>query len=597
LHFNIYIYKLLIVSLFLVTNQFCFGFQSQSFGEKTKTDSVSYYIEKNNLIKALDYARKKSDYYLEIKNYAAYCDIMIQKSEVYRSFNDMVNTIKTLYEARNIAEANNLLEKQVLIYRAIGNINGIIFEYTKGKKYLHKANKIALKLKNNDLLIKVNQGLVKINYETESDSTFYYLNKVDYYTKKSKNLRDIALNQNNFYNYYNSKNDSIKAKKHLDSSYTIALKIGDKTLIASGKNNLGVYYMTVEKDYEKAKQEYLDIIRMFPNGENSMDLSQAYLNISYAYEKLGDYKNAYLYNNKYLDLLNEKNENLYKSNQDVEIKYAINKAENEFKEKEKAIIEKQERNQKLLLLFASLFILAGFIFYFYYQNLLLKQKSKLKDIDTKLQYRIISATLDGQDEERNKISAVLHDHVSAVLSSVGLHLSAFESSLSKEQVADLKKTRSLLKVAHDKVRDLSHELVPPLLVKFGLQFALKDLCEKNTNSLIQFKFHSTLGKDRRYNAEFETKIFFIVSELLNNVMKHSKASKSKLLLEEIEGKLHITIEDNGIGFDSKNISMSNGFGITQIRARIKNMQGDIKIRSKIGQGTTIVIKTLLIHNS
>lgn len=587
-------YNNVLALTFLIANQFCFGFQTP----KTKTDSVSYYIEKNNLIKALDYARKKSDYYLKTKNYTAYCDIMIQKSEVYRGFNDLENTIKTLYEARNIAETNKLLEKQVLIYRAIGNVNGLILEYTKAKKYLHKANKIALKLKNNSLLIKVNQGLFKISLETESDSAFYYLNKVNYYTKNSKSLIEKGNNQDNFYHYYTSKNDNVKAKKHLDSSYNIALKLGDKTLISSTKNNLGFYYMTVDENYKKGKQQYLDIIKMFPNKDNSIALSNSYLNISYAYEKLGDYKNAYLYNNLYLELQDDKYKNkLAQFNQESEIKYAINKVENEFKVKEKNIIEKQERNQKLLLLFASLFILAGFIFYFYYQNLLLKQKSKLKDIDTKLQYKIISATLDGQDQERNKISAVLHDHVSAVLSSVGLHLSAFESSLTKEQVTDLKKTRFLLKDAHDKVRDLSHELVPPLLVKFGLQFALKDLCENNTNSLIQFKFYSTLAKDRRYNAEFETKIFFIVSELLNNVMKHSKASKSKLLLEEIEGKLHITIEDNGIGFDSKNISMSNGFGITQIRARIKNMQGDMKIKSKIGEGTTINIKTLLIHAS
>ena len=78
MHFKKNTYKIL-VSLFLVINQFCFGFQSQSIGTKTKADSVSYYIEKNNLIKALNYARKKSNYYLETKNYSAYCDIMIQK--------------------------------------------------------------------------------------------------------------------------------------------------------------------------------------------------------------------------------------------------------------------------------------------------------------------------------------------------------------------------------------------------------------------------------------------------------------------------------------------------------------------------------------
>ena len=221
---------------------------------------------------------------------------------------------------------------------------------------------------------------------------------------------------------------------------------------------------------------------------------------------------------------------------------------------------------------------------------MLKQKNKLKDIDAKLQYKIISATLDGQDQERNKISGILHDHVSALLSSVGLHLSAFESNLSKDQVDDLKKTRTLLKDAHDKVRDLSHELVPPLLVKLGLQFALKDLCENNSNSLIKFEFFSTLPKDRRFNPEFETKMFFIVSELLNNVIKHSNASKSKLTLEEFGNQLHVTIEDNGKGFDVVNISKSNGFGITQIRARVKNMHGDMKIQSKLDQGTIIEIK-------
>ncbi|WP_394758219.1 ATP-binding protein [Flavobacterium sp.] len=577
-----------LVPLFIITNQFCFGFQTT----KTKTDSVSYYLEKTNAIKALNYTRKKSDYYLENKKYSAYCDIMIQKSELYRQFNDVENALKVLYEARNIAESNNLLDKQVLIYRAIGNLNGVIFEYTKAKKYLNKANKIALKLNNKTLLSKVNQGLFKIHSETESDSAKYYLYKVAFYTRNTKDLLEKQNNQNNFYSYYLSKRDYKNAKKHLDSSYEIALKINNKANISSAKNNLGIYYMTVNEDYKKGELEFLDIINMFPNNENPIAISQAYLNISYAYEKMGDYKKAYDYNNKYLEFSDEILKGKLNSvNQELETKYAINKVEHEFKEKEKHINNKQDKNQKLLLLFASLFILAGFIFYFYYQNLLLKQKNKLKDIDNKLQYKIISATLDGQDEERNKISAVLHDHVSAVLSSVGLHLSAFENSLTKEQVTDLKKTRALLKDAHDRVRDLSHELVPPLLVKFGLQFALKDLCENNTNTLLNFKFISKLDKERRYHAEFETKIFFIVSELLNNVMKHSKASKSKLTLEEFDNNLHIIIEDNGIGFNTKNTSRktNNGFGITQIRARIKNMQGDMKIKSRINKGTTIII--------
>lgn len=577
----------ILVILFLITNSICFGFQTK----KAKADSIAYYLEKNNVLKAIEFTRKKANYSLANKKFADYCDIMIQKSEIYRNFNDNENALKVLFEARDVAEKNNLLEKQVLIYRWIGNINGTVFEYTKAKKYLRKAEKIALKLNNNDLLYKVSQGLFKIYSETQSDSSEYYLRKVSYYTSKSNNLDDKRNNYCNFYSYYISKNQSDLAKKYIDSAYTIAIKLGNKTDIAGIKNNIGVYYITVEKNYLKGIKEYNEIIKMFPNGDNSKALSNAYLNISYAYEKTGDYKKALDYTNEYLEICDQiLNGRLNQATQEIETKYTINKIESEYKEKEKLIEEKQDRNQKLLMLFVSLFVFAGFIFYFYYQNLILKQKNKLKDIDSKLQYKIISATLDGQDQERNKISGVLHDHVSALLSSVGLHLSAFESNLNKEQIDDLKKTRLLLKDAHDKVRDLSHELVPPLLVKLGLQFALKDLCENNSNSLIKFEFHSALPKDRRFNPEFETKMFFIVSELLNNVMKHSNASKAKLSLEELSNKLHVTIEDNGKGFDTKNISKSNGFGITQILARVKNMNGDMKINSKSEQGTKIDIK-------
>lgn len=572
--------------LILLSNQFCFGFHL-----KVETDSIVTYLANNNPIKALSYARKTSAYYLENKNYTDYCDIMIRRSELFKNINDNENALKTLFEARDIAEKYNLLNKQALIYRSIGSINTNIFEFTKAKKYLHKAKKIAIQINNNDLLLKSYQGLLKMHYEIDSDSIEYYLKKVNYYSKRSVNLSDQYNNYSNFSKYYLGKEEANLAKEYLDSTLTLAKKIGNKDYIAGTNVDFGVFYMTVKKDYNKAIEKYLEILKLYPKKDNPRLISVSYLNISYAYEKLGDYKNALYYNDQYI----EANEGiasgrLEKANQEIETKYAINKVENEFKEKERLMAEKQARNQKLLLLFASLFILAGFIFYFYYQNLMLKQKNKLKDIDSQLQYKIISATLDGQDQERNKISGILHDHVSALLSSVGLHLSAFENSLDRSQIDDLKKTRTLLKDAHDKVRDLSHELVPPLLVKLGLQFALKDLCENNSNSLIKFEFFSTLPKDRRFNSEFETKMYYIVSELLNNIMKHSHASKSKLTLEELGNQLYVIIEDNGKGFDTKNISKSNGFGITQIRARVKNMNGDMAIKSKLEHGTTISIK-------
>lgn len=563
----------------------CFGSNNQ----RAKTDSIAYYVEKNKPLKAISFARKESANSLSTKNFDHYCDVMIQKSEIFRNINDYENALNTLYEALPVAEKYNLQNKQSLIYRGIGNVNGLTFEFTKAKKFLHKALKIATKLNNNDLLSKANQGLLRIHFETGSDSVDYYLKKIAFYASKSNDLYEKFKNYSNFSKIYLDRANP-QGKKYLDSAYIYAKKIGQKDNLANTLNDLGVYYMNIQKDNKKALESFSQVLKLYPNSENSKIISFTYLNISSAYEQMGEYKKALEFNNKYYELFEEVSSGrLDAARQEIETKYQIKKIEDEYKEKQSLIEERQTRNQRLLLLFASIFILAGFIFYFYYQNLLLKQKNKIKDLDNDLQYKIISATLDGQDQERNKISGILHDHVSAILSSVGLHLSAFESSLTKEQIEDLKKTRSLLKDAHDKVRDLSHELVPPLLVKLGLQYALKDLCENNSNKLIHFEFHSTLPREKRFHPDFENRIYFIVSELLNNIIKHSSASKSKLTIEELGEKLHITIEDNGKGFDTKNINKSNGFGLTQIKARVNNMNGKMKIKSIINKGTTIQI--------
>ena len=515
----------------------------------------------------------------------------LEQSSLYEQFNDLENAIKILYESRKVAEENNLKHKLVLIYWKTGNLYSSTFAFNKAKKHLHLARKIAEELNKPDLLSKANQGLFRYHSMIESDSVKYYLEKVAYYTKGTSDYTERFKINNNFSQYYFNKKNYKLAKFYSSNALDIANESKDKQLITIGKNSYALCLIEGEGNYTEAIKIFKEILKLYPNNEDQKIISHCLLNISYAYEKLGDYKNALDYTNKYLELadliINGKVE---EATQEIETKYQLDKAANEYKEKENTILDKQKRNQKITLLLVFLLLLSGVIFYFYYQNLLLKQKNRIKDIDSNLQYNIISATLDGQDQERNKISQVLHDYVSATLSSVGLHLSAFESSLTNEQRTDLRKTRLLLKQAHDKVRDLSHELVPPLLVKFGLQFALKDLCENNSNSLLEFHYKSTLPEDKKFEQDFEIKIYYIISELINNIIKHSKASEASLLIEEENNDLLFTINDNGVGFDINNIRQSEGFGLTQIRARVKNMDGIMTVKSKEGEGTTILIQ-------
>lgn len=515
----------------------------------------------------------------------------LEQALLYEQFSDFENAIKILFESRKIAETNNLKDELFVIYWKTGNLYTTILNFNKAKNHLHQAKKLAEKLNKKELLSKANQGLFRYHSMIDSDSTKYYMQKVAYYTKDTSDFTELFKANNNFSQYYFNKKDFDQAKFYSAKSLKIAKQSKDKQLITIGKNSYALCLIEGDKNFHEAIKIYKEILLLYPNNEDQKSVSQCLLNISYAYEKIGDYKNALEYTNKYLEIsdliLNGK---LDQATQEIETKYQLDKTANEFKEKEKNILEKQKRNQKITLLLAFLLLLSGVIFYFYYQNLLLKQKNRIKDLDSNLQYNIISATLDGQDQERNKISQILHDYVSATLSSVGLHLSAFESSLTTEQRTDLRKTRLLLKQAHDKVRDLSHELIPPLLVKFGLQFAIKDLCENNSNSLLIFQYKSTIPSDKKFDQDFEIKIYYIVSELINNIIKHSGATEAYITLAHEDGEFYFSVIDNGKGFDVNNIRQSEGFGLTQIRARVKNMNGSITIKSKEGEGTNIIVK-------
>jgi signal transduction histidine kinase len=163
-------------------------------------------------------------------------------------------------------------------------------------------------------------------------------------------------------------------------------------------------------------------------------------------------------------------------------------------------------------------------------------------------------------------------------------------SKSKENNEELTKTIAILNEAHDKVRDLSHELIPALLVRFGLFYAVEDVCEKNSNSKLQVEYESAIEKEKRFTDEFEIKIFFIISELINNIIKHSNASMAKISIAQNGDQLSINVFDNGKGFDMSKFNSLEGFGINQIKSRINGMKGKINIDSKLDMGTIITIE-------
>ena len=463
------------------------------------------------------------------------------------------------------------------------------YYYNKGLIYANKTN--------NDVLknwIYNNLGNIYCFDKKQYEKGIFYYKKSLAYSKKINDPSQVVFTKLNIAWAYFDIGQFEKGYPYLKHINLHHKKYGDSSTIVALNMLNGMYY-SYKNDTKKAHSFFQNAIKLGNEGTEKSDLSYSHQEYSKFLLKNGDYKKAYenlaIYNALTSALNDEeklKKVNVAGINLEIdEYKREIEKIESEYKSKQRILLREQALNKRIVIVVISLFIVSIILFYFFFQNTNLKQKNRLNSIKSKIQQNVINASITGQEMERKKIATFLHDNISALLSSAGLHLNVFATN-TKNGCQEISKTIALLEEAHDKVRDLSHELLPVLLARFGLLYALQDLCEKNSNSNILFEYESDIAITKRYSEEFEMKIYFITTELLNNIIKHSEATLAKVIIKEQNSLLHIQVYDNGNGFDT-NLNHIEGFGITQIRARVDTMKGLFFINSKVGTGTTITI--------
>jgi len=393
------------------------------------------------------------------------------------------------------------------------------------------------------------------------------------------------------------------AKDYSVKAIAIRRKTKNKIKEAAALGNLASIYLS-EKDYKTAKSIYKEALSLIEKDNSSTAFrykKSLYFNLAWTLYNLEDFT-AYDYQEKsYIikdSLRNAEFEHIvqqvYEKYQFDIAKKQANKAESNVKLKE---LEEKRTTIFFIILIVLLVVISGVILYNYklrQNNLKLKlsqtqfaQKSKLEKLKSESQVRILNATLDGKETERKQIAETLHDSVSSLLSSANLHLQATKMQFNGDSPIEIDKTQKIIIEASQTIRDLSHTLVSSVLLKFGLKYAIKDMAEKYSNS--QMQINTDIKNLRRYHQNFEIKVNNIIQEFVNNTLKHSKASKAIVRIEDTDGKLIINIQDNGVGFDKKEIPEKDGLGINQIDARIQMMKGEFNIDSNSDNGTKIAI--------
>jgi signal transduction histidine kinase len=224
------------------------------------------------------------------------------------------------------------------------------------------------------------------------------------------------------------------------------------------------------------------------------------------------------------------------------------------------------------------------------------RRQRLQDVQNARELRHLSAKLiTAQEEERRSIARELHDEVGQVLTAIKVELAVAQRTIEASGGAAhlLEDARSITDGALATVRDLSHLLHPSLLDDLGLPAAVEWYLRGfgKRHDIRAEVLHDRM--DQRLTPEIEASAYRIVQEALTNVAKHARATSCRVFLQGLSNTILITIEDNGVGFDTAEADRTGGprgLGLIGIRERASQLRGTVRLESAPGRGTRLTVE-------
>jgi signal transduction histidine kinase/ABC-type uncharacterized transport system substrate-binding protein len=211
-----------------------------------------------------------------------------------------------------------------------------------------------------------------------------------------------------------------------------------------------------------------------------------------------------------------------------------------------------------------------------------------RDAQTQLSRLLIG----GQEKERSRLATELHDDFSQRVALLAVQMETVGDTISTSPQEAEKQLHELMNATSEIGADLhtlSHRLHSSTLESLGLVPALNALCKEiSSQQGIEVDFRSD-SVPRSVGQDTALCVFRIVQEGLRNVKKYSGVQKAEVELRRASDKLHLTVHDEGRGFDLSNLQHNEGLGLRSMRERAYLVGGQFQIHSAVGKGTTIEV--------
>ena len=497
---------------------------------------------------------------------------------------DYETSLENYFEAEKIVDSNNgILERYKP--RILNNIGLVYMEtndWEKARTFVEKSYQISKEkeLIRGQAFTLGNLGIIYKKLELKKRAIETY-NKAEVIFIEIGDELSLARNNINLSSLHLDTQEIdtaiFKAKKGLQ----IAKKNKYKGIEANANLIIGKAFLKKSEPYraidflKEASLVAKNIKNLKLKSESTKELSAFYEYTGAPMEALGLYK---LYKKQNDSLIGE---NHLKAISELEVQYETQKKENELlrlskeKQENELLIAHQGRRVRQLSFGLGGLALLGLLGFF-----LFKQR-----LQNKKQQELLLAISETQTDERKRIAQDLHDSIGG---SLALTKAKFETAKNKlgDGSNELRIALETLDKTTQQVRQISHNLMPGELVRFGLVAAINTLLENVNEEEINTQFHTNQNKERLEPLK-EIQLYRIVQEALQNILKHAQAKNLFIQLNKHKDQLSLMIEDDGKGIPE---SPGEGMGLKNIKQRVQLLKGTFTVDSSPERGTVLNVQ-------
>lgn len=256
---------------------------------------------------------------------------------------------------------------------------------------------------------------------------------------------------------------------------------------------------------------------------------------------------------------------------------------------ETQLVWKEDINSWIGIL-VSILMFIGVIFIRQIFNL----NDQIDQIRKESETQLLSAVIQAEEKARQTFARDLHDGLGPVLSSFKMIMSAVDlKKLDQGNKKIIERSCLAIDEAIVTLKEISNQLSPHLLKNYGLIKAVETVADHLFgNTTIQFELTSNI-EDKRFFHDLEISLYRIISELINNSIKHANPDQIQLEINEVGKLLYLEYKDDGCGFDHEKYQSEDkykGMGLENIRSRIKSLNGQFYIVATPGNGVSIYIQ-------